>query len=206
MTAQLSFDLDATLPKPVLPPWTGSFLAYHEGYRDPEEHLAAMERWIEEHGSFGSHVRSHMWHAGWGAAFAVEGHTFTHLMADARRNGDEWDASIYPTTPDELVHQVICTTCKWHHVTTSERGSVEAWHDHALPGWRDLPVMPLHAQPAEWAKPGKTALAWIEANQPVEWQRPGCPIRTERKEFATRHVPKRSPFGGYDLAYVGGAS
>lgn len=36
------------------------------------------------------------------------------------------------------------------------------------------------------------------------WQRPGVPVRTHRQSHGTRHVPGRSPLGGYDLAVIDG--
>lgn len=200
--SQLTFDLWGDRDQ-ALAPWTGSPLRYHVAYLDPAEHLAAFDRWVDEHpdGDRGAYVRSHMWHSGWSNPFEFDGHTFTHLLADARRNGDEWDASLGSLVPDELMHQVICTACRWHHITSSENGAVEAWHDHAIPGWRHQPVMPRNLVPMDWSKPGKKTLAWIAKHIPVEWQRPGSPIRTERSGIGTRHVPGRSPFGGFDLGH-----
>lgn len=33
-------------------------------------------------------------------------------------------------------------------------------------------------------------------------QIPGAPIITERRPYGTRHVPSRSPWGGYDLSHT----
>lgn len=71
---------------------------------------------------------------------------------------------------------------------------MEAWHDHAMPGWRDLPVRPSGLKAAALE-------AWLDA-YPSGWKRPGAPIRTVRDPHGTRHVPGRSPWGGYDLAAI----
>lgn len=106
-----------------------------------------------------------------------------------------------------------CMACGW---TGPERGegtrdgenaAVEDAHDHAWPGWRKLPIMPRASNEAR--NGNKKALqrwsnevASIAGNHyPEGWlQRGGAPICTEREEYATRHVPGYSPFGGYDLA------
>ncbi len=37
--------------------------------------------------------------------------------------------------------QMICAVCEWHFIG-EEAEATEAWHDHAFPGWRDLPILP----------------------------------------------------------------
>ena len=96
------------------------------------------------------------------------------------------------------MYQMICEGCRWHHIATSENAVVEAWHDHALPGWRDLPILPAKISTQKQAR----VLAWLEDTYPPEWVRPGVPIRTHRSQHGTRHVPGRSPLGGYDLTAV----
>lgn len=70
---------------------------------------------------------------------------------------------------------------------------MEAWHDHAMPGWRDLPVVPADVKNAKRG-------AWVQTDYPTDWQVEGAPILTRRGEWGRRHVPLRSPFGGYDIA------
>ena len=41
---------------------------------------------------------------------------------------------------------------------------------------------------------------WLEEHDPASWQAPGFPINSERRSYGTRHVPGRSPWGGYDLS------
>ncbi len=78
-----------------------------------------------------------------------------------------------------------------------ENDVVEAWHDHAMPGWRSLPILPeslrLKQQTGETSQRGQ---AWLD-RYPEAWQFEGAPIRTERPERATRHIAGRSPWGGF---------
>jgi hypothetical protein len=190
MIEQLAFDLSEPLPA-----WTGSPLRFHTDYLDPDDHVAAFERWIDEHDRLGCIARSGMWHPALCAASftTADGHTFHLLNADVRRRGDERDANLDPSIPDALMYQAICRACRWHAIADGENAAVEAWHDHAFPGWRDLPAVP-------HGLGDKKRAAWIDANQPADWRRPGSPIVTERTPGGTRHVGGRSPFGGYDLA------
>ena len=43
---------------------------------------------------------------------------------------------------------------------------------------------------------------WIAENYPKSMQVPGAPMITERRSFGTRHVPGRSPWGGYDISHT----
>jgi hypothetical protein len=81
--------------------------------------------------------------------------------------------------------------------------AVEAWHDHAWPGWRDLPILPLTPQTDRTDKgTSKRARAFFEAEYPTEFQQSGAPVITQRSRFGTRHVPNYSPWGGYDLCSI----
>lgn len=196
MTAQLAFDLSEPLPD-----WTGSPLGYHEQFATVEQHVAALERWAEQHGEFGATKRSRMWRPSFYAGAVEQGeHTCHVLTAECRtlREGELRDLPAH--VPEAYMHQAICEPCAWHHIDPSERVVVEAWHDHAFPGWRTLPILPVALQPVTGTGRSKKAIAWIEAEY---GDRPaGHPLRTERPSSrATRHVPGRSPWGGFDLGY-----
>lgn len=96
----------------------------------------------------------------------------------------------------------ICTRCTWHHVASSENAAVEAWHDHAFPGWRDLPIFPANlcgGMGSREMTPQRRD--WIDENYPAAFRVDGAPIRTTRgSRIGSRHVPGYSPLGGYDLA------
>ena len=103
--------------------------------------------------------------------------------------------------PGHLMAQANCATCRWHLIDRNERTVVEGWHDHAFPGWRDLPVLPAKLARNQGEKKGDAAIHdWVHTHYPTNWQTVGAPIITERGLHATAAVARRSPFGGYDLA------
>lgn len=94
----------------------------------------------------------------------------------------------------------MCESCDWHQVNVGENTAVESWHDHAVPGWRELPIVPAHIPLSDGTKLTRTAEAWSSDHYPIEAQFEGAPIITQRSGLGTRHVPGRSPWGGYDLS------
>ena len=83
--------------------------------------------------------------------------------------------------------------------STTRNAAAENACDHTWPGWREVPVVA--AVPEE----RKKRATWVErvtALYPAGWLEDGGPIRTQRTGYGTRHVPGRTPFGGYDLAVV----
>jgi hypothetical protein len=96
--------------------------------------------------------------------------------------------------------QIICSACAWHHIGT-EHEAVEAWHDHAFPGWRNLPTLPTKLRGTMGGTKMTSKLEeWFETNYPAQFRIPGAPIITERGKYGTRHVIGYSPYGGYDLS------
>jgi len=177
--------------------WSGAPLAYTTDYYLPADLDAALDRYIAEHGNFGCFVDSGMWHRALCAKpLLIEGHQLHVFNAELRR-GEGDDA------PVELIYQANCPDCCWRHIDPSENAVVEAWHDHAMPGWRELPLVPrkLAAQ-MDSEKKKAALLAWIDEHHPADWRFPGAPIRTSRSPHGTRHVPGRSPLGGYDLGVL----
>ena len=202
MTQLMLFDMDQLARAAVAAHAVGGApLGYTTDYYAPEDLDAAWDRFIAEFGNFGCIPRSHMWHrapcAPGGLMFAplvFHGHELVIFNASTRCDIAEHDHSAAPLPGDyHMEYQGICAPCGWHAIA-DENGVVEAWHDHAMPGWRDLPVRPANLKPA-------AAKAWLES-YPTAWQEPGSPIRTLRTGEGTRHVPGRSPWGGYDLASI----
>lgn len=187
------------------PPWTGAPLHFTTGYHSPAEFDAAFEHWQFLHkGQIGAYAASRMWHR----AIAVPGgvsvgaHGFDMFTADLRcepwtHDGPHDGCSCV----GGLTYQSICEPCGWHDLSEDENGAVEAWHDHAVPGWRDLPIVPAHIPISDGARLTMTARAWIVEHYPPEFQFVGAPILTERSG-GHRHVPGRSPWGGYDLSHT----
>lgn len=92
-----------------------------------------------------------------------------------------------------LLARGICAPCRWH-CDGDEATIVEAWHDHAWPGWRTLPVIPASiAKRDDQNRPTKKFRAWVEEHYPAEWQTPGAPIITERQPNANRTAPATFP-------------
>lgn len=209
-TMQATFDIDALLidlERELAPSWAGAPLSYHEQYTRPADLDAAFERWKFENGNFGCIPYSHMWHKAhdYGTYPTIAGHGFAQYVADARCDGGRFGNSSHEHAPGEIPHeymtQLICETCEWHTIGRSWNDMVEEWHDHALPGWRNLPAVPhTIVKNRDTKKGGQRFQEWIEEHYPHEWQQDGYPIITERTDTQIRHVPARSPWGGYDLS------
>ncbi len=152
-TTQLSFDIDALIHQAAVdaaPSWDGAPLRYHDQYRTPAELDAAWERWQFENGSFGCIPYSHVWHRDShrrGEEPSIGAHERAVFHADARCAGGRFGGPDHDHAageiPNELMYQIVCSPCRWHTINTTENAAVEAWHDHVLPGWRDLPVVPM---------------------------------------------------------------
>lgn len=204
-TLDTLFDLDAMIleaDRANAPAWTGAPLRYHEEPRTPEELDDAFDRWIFEHGRAGCYPDSHMWHRyPWGpqAMPRVRGHQLTVYAASVSCRGRDHDHQDEPLPAGNERFQAICAPCGWRLISEELDTVIETMHDHAFPGWRDLPVVPRKCTgiPPRGRDPLRE---WVEANYPAHWQQPGHPIITERGGIGTRHVPDRSPWGGYDLS------
>ncbi|MDJ1370265.1 DUF6349 family protein [Gulosibacter molinativorax] len=201
---QLAFDLDAMIHEADVqqaPAWEGAPLHFTADYYAPDDLTAAFERWVFEHGNFGCLQRSHMWHPGYTTAeanTATVGHELRIFDVDLRCTHYREDCSCV----GGLLTRGICAPCRWH-LDGNEATIVEAWHDHAWPGWRTLPVIPASiAKTDDQNRPTKKYRAWIDEHYPAEWQLPGAPIITERQPYGTRHVPGRSPWQGFDLSHT----
>lgn len=180
--SQLGFDLEALIAeadRDAMPVWDGAPLGYHEEFFTYAEHMEACERRKLDHGTRPGPFSDGMWHeCMWHTLAPMNGHVVGVLMSGGA-----------------LKYQALCDTCRWHLIDNEECAISEAINDHAWPGWRELPVMP-------GGLSEQSVAAWCEANYPPEWRAPGAPIRTFRAMHGTRHVPGRSPYGGYDMAVV----
>lgn len=195
---QLAFDFDELAredARALLPEWEGAPLHFTTDYYPPAALDAAFEHWCFLNTHFDSYRRSHMWHRG------IAHDRRTEL---AEHSGEMFTAELRPGSeqlgPGGLLSQMICEPCQWSAIGLDANLTVEAWHDHALPGWRDLPVVPRQIRVRTEGGLTKLAKAWIVEHYPRHMQIPGAPIVTERSEGATRHVPSYSLWGGYDLS------
>lgn len=192
-----------------LPQWTGMPLGQlATDYHHPDELDAAWRRWVEINGHFNSVFLSKMWHRSYTVRHMDIGeHRFDLYDVDLRCAAGAHDSRKIgdPLGPlcqcvGSITAQAICSRCSWHHIGT-EAECVEAWHDHAFPGWRDLPTLPGKLRGGM----GPTSMtpkleAWLEDNYPPAFRVPGAPILTERPSYGSRHVPNYNPFGGFDLS------
>lgn len=196
---QLAFDfaeLEREDARARLDEWDGAPLRFTVDYYSPAALDAAFEHWCFLNGRFGSIDRSHMWHRSlWDREDAAFGdHSIAVFRASLWIERGVEGPSVSPV-------QAICEPCGWHHICGDDSEAVEAWHDHAIPGWRELPVMPAQVRVRdEKGRFTKLAQKWIEVHYPEHLQVPGTPIITERTPLGTRHVPGGSPWGGYDLS------
>ena len=105
------------------------------------------------------------------------------------------------------MYRGVCTWCDWEssHFWSDENTAVEDALDHAWPGWRDVPVLEKSPEGGSSAAAKKKLHKWrdqMDALYPPGWVAQGGPIKTWREYGATRHVPNRSGFGGYDLGVL----
>jgi hypothetical protein len=111
----------------------------------------------------------------------------TILIPEGGTPGDAWcEADL------RLARMVICS-CGDHHLD---------------PGWRDLPVIERPPHNHGGAAHAKALAGWRKRWEPLlpaGWLEWGGPIRTQRAQPATRHVPGGTPGGGYDMSAGPGA-
>ena len=202
---QFAFDIEGILHEAAVaaaPQWSGAPLHFTTDYYSPIELDEAFAHWKFLHHLDRSWHGSRMWHRGVTVS-GGNGHDFDFFSTDLRCEPWEHPASDQGCRcVGELMYQAICNPCEWHVITDAENLAVEEWHDHAFPGWRELPLLPLRLRNVE--KPGitRSATAWTQDHYPPSMQVPGAPVITERAPMGTRHVPGRSPWGGYDISHT----
>jgi len=170
-------------------------------FASPARGLAARhseyELWCAEYGSCGSWLRSRAWTAAFAPDTATARCQPTVLTADLRCDG-HWREQC--SCVGSLLYRGACRHCTWEGEShDDENAAAEDACDHAWPGWRELPTVP--AVPAERKARGRWA-EHVKALYPPGWLEDGGPIRTARTPPGTRHVPDRTPYGGYDLAFT----
>ncbi|CUR58135.1 conserved hypothetical protein [metagenome] len=205
---QLAFDIEGMIHEAAVeaaPEWSGAPLHFTTAYFSPAALDAAFEHWQFLHKLDYSRAQSHMWHR----AITVPGgvdigdHGFDFFTADLRcepwkHDGPHGDCMCV----GDLAYMATCEPHGWHVTAGDENSAVEGWHDHAFPGWRDLPILPARLRDFETVGLSKAAMQWIENHYPESMQVVGAPVITERSSMGTRHVPGRSPWGGYDISHT----
>lgn len=202
------YDLLDLLEDLTRPAYTGPApLGFTGAYFTPDELLEAKKElaqvrgeWSKNHPTFGAWMLGIT--TGW--CGQAPGHRLCILQTDLRCRCRfpylvaEWEKIGPCFCVGDLLYQANCPDCSWHYIAANELDAVIAWHDHAWPGWRNLPALPAKLR----GKMGTSTMtpkleAWFEENYPPEFRIPGAPILTDRNG---RHVPGYSPFGGFDIA------
>jgi hypothetical protein len=170
---------------------------YGDTIRGYWRRIAAVTAWTAEHGHFDSNLRSHAWRPACGSpdrpAEAAATCRPAVLTADLRCHHHNEDCHCV----GGLVYRGACQHCDWEgEVRDAENGAAEDAHDHAWPGWRELPIVPRRP---ENQKAQPTWIERVSAVYPIGWLESGGPIRTVRQKYGTRHVPNATGFGGDDL-------
>jgi len=170
------------------------------GYRARQDGFEAR---IAEYGSFGFPARSRGWHVAITSPVAdapTDRCQPTLLSADLRCQHYSGGCAYV----GELYCRGACPRCPYESpVRDRENPAVDDAHDHAWPGWRQLPTVP-RAPGRTGNTTNKTRLAaWadpVSETYPAGWLAAGGPIRTLRDRTGGRHAPHHNGLGGDDLA------
>jgi hypothetical protein len=87
-------------------------------------------------------------------------------------------------------------------IRSSENAATEDGHDHAFPGWRDMPVLEHRPYEYDGTKARQRWEADARRAYPEGWFERGGPVLEYRTPPGTRHVPGQAPGGGYCMAVV----
>lgn len=177
---------------------------FDTGQRGYFARLAVFDQWAQDYGHFASLRRSHAWHAQIGA-MRVGGQQPTDAcrptILTADLYCDHYNEDCFCV--GDVVYRGACLHCTWEGpLRDGENPATEDAHDHAWPGWRDLPLVPRRPDTATGTQQKKAITRWVQhvnAIYPSGWLESGGPIRTSRGAYGTRHVPNHTGFGGYDM-------
>ncbi|RIJ77950.1 hypothetical protein D1871_04505 [Nakamurella silvestris] len=185
--------------------------ALRNGFQTREEMAEAKQAWLRDNARFNFVARSHLWEINGFETLAVPvmGHdtAIVEVRIDCPHGPDQSD-------PCSCVRgdmtKAVCFTCTWQSPVRGEVWVDRMWgltplnlvhllHDHAAPGWRELPII----TPVRGDASPEVQRRWTEEVAdlyPAEFQRTGAPVITDRRPPVNRSVPGRSPWGGYDIA------
>lgn len=161
--------------------------------------MSAWSQWIHEYGQFDCIRLSHGWHS-WRSAQEPTAQCRPIVMyADLRCNCYEPGCQCV----GDSIHRGACLHCSFEGPgRLDENEAAEDANDHCWPGWRDLPIVPKVPEGGTTKKDKQARSSWVRKLNnlyPAGWLESGGPIRTLRTGVGTRHVPERTPFGGYDM-------
>lgn len=111
-----------------------------------------------------------------------------------------------PSVADPGYHLRYWAECSGCGNTTPlrscENHAAEDGHDHAYPGWQDMPVVSHRPYEETGNRKTKAWEAGIRRAYPPGWLERKGPVREQRTGIGTRHVPEYAPGGGYLMAVV----
>ena len=200
MSAELQLDIFGALEEVAQnrPP----LCLYGSSARGLAARASEFEAWCTEHGHFGSLLRAHAWHPhAYGALNTPTGRCQAAVLDVDLRPHDSFPAECECTEAGALLYRGACRGCDWESSRPRDDENVAAEDalDHAWSGWRILPVMP--TMPGDPKKLARWT-AELSAAYPDGWLEAAGPVRTWRQGLGTRHVPGRSPWGGYDVGVL----
>lgn len=175
--------------------------------RGVQERYAEWLSWRNEYGEFGSIPRSHAWLP---EATGFTGHDpleeLTSRCMPAVLLASMWcehHGRCYCVSNGNLARGA-CFGCTWEGAPAEHTSvAVADAHDHAWPGWRDLPPVPRRPDRGTSKREIEAMDAWeahVRAVYPDGWLDAGGPIVTVRDPLGTRDIPFHTGHGGYDLA------
>jgi hypothetical protein len=181
-------------------------------YASPARGLAAraaeLEAWAAEYGTSSAAARAHAWTVYITCPDKPTDRCQVTVLSADTANPYRGDP------PVGCTHEIgryeryrgccLHPACNWEgDPVGDESEAAAAGLDHAWPGWRDLPVVASLPRDTAGRQGAKALAHWVEtvtAVYPPGWLEAGGPIRTHRESPGNRHVPNRTPFGGYDAA------
>jgi hypothetical protein len=167
----------------------------------------AWEQWVETYGHFDSIRISHAWIPSMITRPRDEPPDHCQaasLHASLYCGHHRWEDETPCQCVGGTLHRGMCLYCDWEGPDrVSERKAIEDAHDHAWPGWRDLPVVPRWPEEGSGKKKGMARAAWwakVHELYPPGWVEQGGPILTRRQTGSTgAHQGWSHPHGGWDL-------
>jgi hypothetical protein len=152
---QLTFDIEGMIHEgagEAAPAWTGAPLHFTTAYYSPADLDAAFAHWQLLHKLDNSHAESRMWHRAMTVPGGMELGADVFDMFTAGLRCEPWQ---HPESRGDccclgdLTYQAICEPCGWQVIADDENTAVEDWHDHGVPGWRELPIVPTRLRDIE---------------------------------------------------------
>lgn len=171
-----TFDIEGMIHEAAVeaaPDWSGAPLHFTTAYFSPGDLDVAFEHWQFLHKLDISRTQSRMWHR----AISVPGevdvgdHGFGFFTADLRCEPWKHDKPHGDCLcAGDLTYMAACEPHGWNLIADHENSAVEGWHDHAFPGWRELPIVPARLRDVEKIGLSKAAKKWIEDHYPKSMQ------------------------------------